>query len=139
MVRTHQGSPLIQRLRLSGLSLLFFSKTLSETERRGTTSNYGLPHLIRTPMSTTRMHACAAIQTCVIWHAVMQLFACLGRPVPLAAQLIDKHRANEVNVVPIALNAYSKICSFIFYRLYDTIDYQIKRRSKAGCTAISKR
>jgi len=28
--------------------------------------------------SATRPHACASMQTCAVWHAVTQLFACWG-------------------------------------------------------------
>ncbi|MDC3221745.1 hypothetical protein OAT86_00600 [Planktomarina sp.] len=37
-------------------------------------------------ISTTRPHACAALQTCLFWHAVTQLFAGWCHSCPLKAQ-----------------------------------------------------
>jgi len=36
-------------------------------------------------ISATRPHACASLQTCVLWHAVTRLFACWGHSGPLNA------------------------------------------------------
>ena len=64
MVRTHQGSPLIQRLRLSGLSLLSFSERQSDVERSAARA--------RGPMSLNSC-CCFGVSNTQDWGAV-------GRP-----------------------------------------------------------